>query len=615
MKNPMKSGFYRWLARLCAVRPGFAARLIVALTLLVTVSDLSLAQTNSRGIASNLPTAALASYTIQVNASPTHAMARAASKDQPAIELVNGKPVMSLTHELSARVIDAPRGTLILISAPAGTRAVGFTVSAPGILEPPPGIYHMPNNVVGMLRAVNPGIVTISVLGFPRRADLPAIFNGAGSNNWAGYSISGGPFLSIAGEWTVPTVYGDAGDHSATWIGIDGLGAGNSTLIQTGTSQDYSSGFLGTGLGGGPQYYAWWENFPDGPVTFPNPVSPGDHMVAIISLDGDPHPGSAMTWLIFLMDQTKNWTATQTVTYSGTLSTAEWIVERPMECFLWWCSYSDLADFTPVSFDVFDLVNSTSPNLATANAITMLSDASALATPSDPDGDKDGFTVAFGSQKPFQPGPWITTTTIPDAYTNQPYQSELSAVGAASFAWSAINLPPWLSLDQNTGVLTGTPPAAGDFGFTALARDASNQRASSQLVAMNLHVSDTPPPPDFSISADPVVVQLNSGVGGCTGRTAITVHSLFGFTDYVHLTASGAGVTSSEFSPSSARTTAQLTLHSSLCHGTLDEHLVSVTGTAGALTHTIGLDLVPQVITGNCNAGAGHPLRLCPPVP
>ena len=46
------------------------------------------------------------------------------------------------------------------------------------------------------------------------------------------------------------------------WIGIDGARGVSDTVIQVGTGSDYSSGWLGTGLFGGPSYYAWWETFP-----------------------------------------------------------------------------------------------------------------------------------------------------------------------------------------------------------------------------------------------------------------------------------------------------------------------------------------------------------------
>ena len=129
-------------------------------------------------------------------------------------------------------------------------------------------------------------------------------------------------------------------------------------------------------------------------------------MTAIISASGDPQPGSPMTWLIFLMDETQNWTFTQNVTYSGQLKTAEWIVEAPGECTLWvFCSITDLADYGSVSFDAFDFVNSNSPSLSSGDSVTMVQGGKTVSTPSDPDGDRDGFTVMFGDQKPFPPGP------------------------------------------------------------------------------------------------------------------------------------------------------------------------------------------------------------------
>ena len=560
----------------------------------------------------------MASYTLEVTAAP-RVEARAATKGHPEIKLLNGKPVMHLTPELSAQSLEAPQGTLIFVSARPQSGALGFTVSAPGVLEPPSGIYHMPRNVLGLLLAVHPGTVTVSVWGTPRPViaplTLPSTSYIQGSSNWAGYSIGGGPFLSIAGSWTVPTVYGDGGDHSAAWIGIDGdlsVDPNSKSLIQVGTSQDYSHGFLGTGLGGGPSYYAWWEVLPDSSHNFSNPVSPGDHMLAIISLSGDPHPGSPMTWLIFLNNQTQNWIATQTVTYSGTLSTAEWIVERPVECGLFSCGLSSLADFSSVTFDGFDLVNSTNPGLAPSDEIAMAGDTSgpAIAVPSDPDGDTDGFTVAYGSRIPPPPGPMIVTTTLPDAFLNFPYQTQLSAVGASSFVWSSSPLPPGLALDPNTGLLSGTPTAAGTFFFSVTARDASDQNISSKIVPLSLNVQTNPPAPDFSLSAEPVVVHLGTG---CIGSTTITVTPLFGFNSFVQLSASGPSVTNPHFNPPSTSATSHFTFNAP-CSGTLDNNIVVIKGTSGAITHTTIIDVVPLIIRG-CNLPGHPPLRVCPPTP
>ena len=89
-----------------------------------------------------------------------------------------------------------------------------------------------------------------------------AIHAGWASSNWSGYAeTSSTPFSGITGEWKVPGVTGPNGSYSATWIGIDGFT--NSSLIQTGTEQNY--------LNGSAEYSAWWttssQNFAEQTIT------------------------------------------------------------------------------------------------------------------------------------------------------------------------------------------------------------------------------------------------------------------------------------------------------------------------------------------------------------
>jgi hypothetical protein len=154
------------------------------------------------------------------------------------------------------------------------------------------------------------------------------------STNWFGYNQgtleqNGKMFNSITGDWTVPTAtQHTAGqdESSSDWIGIGGgcIDAGctttDSTLIQTGTEQDVSSGTA--------SYSAWWELVPAPSVTISGmTIAPGDHMHASLA---ETVPGSNV-WTITLQDVTRGESFTQTVPYSSTHATAEWIEETPLE--------------------------------------------------------------------------------------------------------------------------------------------------------------------------------------------------------------------------------------------------------------------------------------------
>jgi hypothetical protein len=100
-----------------------------------------------------------------------------------------------------------------------------------------------------------------------RRLTPSTIVNST-STNWSGYAVSAGSGTSsgpaasngvslVQASWTVPTAKSSSTTtYSAAWVGIDGYNS--STVEQIGTDSDYIAG-----KGGGPQYYAWIELYPN----------------------------------------------------------------------------------------------------------------------------------------------------------------------------------------------------------------------------------------------------------------------------------------------------------------------------------------------------------------
>lgn len=78
--------------------------------------------------------------------------------------------------------------------------------------------------------------------------------------------------------------------------------------------------------------------------------------------------------------------------------------------------------------------------------------------------------------------PAITTNSIPPATAGQPYAAQLQASGGAvPYTWEIIvNKPGWLSID-NTGRLSGMPPAPTSVTFTARVTDATGRSDAQDL--------------------------------------------------------------------------------------------------------------------------------------
>jgi hypothetical protein len=217
---------------------------------------------------------------------------------------------------------------------------------------------------------------------------------GWASSNWSGYAVTAStPYTGITAHWKVPSVQGSGGaTYSAAWAGIDGFT--NGSLIQTGTEQDFYNGSA--------HYAAWWttsaQNFLEQPIS--EPVLPGDAMTATITQTN----AATHTWAIVLADANQNWSFTQDVSYTGPGASAEWIVEAPSLG----GRIAPLAVYSsPLTFDLSTVNGGASPALTAANGGELVQGRSwrtqVVSIPSVPDGDRDGFNMAYGSTQPQPP--------------------------------------------------------------------------------------------------------------------------------------------------------------------------------------------------------------------
>lgn len=79
----------------------------------------------------------------------------------------------------------------------------------------------------------------------------------------------------------------------------------------------------------------------------------------------------------------------------------------------------------------------------------------------------------------------VTATSLPAGYVNIAYSAALTASGGsgAGYTWSVSSgsLPAWMTLTAATGVLSGTPSAAGTSNFTAEVTDSAGNTATQAL--------------------------------------------------------------------------------------------------------------------------------------
>jgi len=271
-------------------------------------------------------------------------------------------------------------------------RVVGLTPVVAAIVVPLAGPAAVASSATHGVRIVAPALQTTDRhVGTVHVPHPGTAFAANQSSNWSGYNQGalekGTPFTSISGQWVVPTASqhtkGQA-ESSATWLGIGGgcvessCSVPDETLIQTGTEQDVAAD-------GSTSYDAWFELIPAPELVVTNvAIHPGDTVKASITST------VPEVWTITLTDVTDGQGFTQTVPYTSTLSTAEWIEETPLEL----GTNAGLAALPNLGTVNFDLATTNgAPAALTAAEEMQLIDGNGnvIMAPSAPDGDKDGF--------------------------------------------------------------------------------------------------------------------------------------------------------------------------------------------------------------------------------
>ena len=200
--------------------------------------------------------------------------------------------------------------------------------------------------------------------------------------NWSGYMETNGTFTGVSGSWdaTNPTGNGSSESADATWIGVGGVTT--SDLIQIGTLNNVSPS-------GQVTSEAFYEMLPAASIDITSiTINPGDFISASISEAGTDQFNLTIT------DNTDSQTFTDTVAYTSSNSSAEWIQEDPSSGFH---RLIPLDNFGSVAFsDGYDIINGVSKDILNSgpSLINMVSGSDApVATTSSLGSDGASFSI------------------------------------------------------------------------------------------------------------------------------------------------------------------------------------------------------------------------------
>ena len=203
------------------------------------------------------------------------------------------------------------------------------------------------------------------------------------STNWSGYAAVGGPYTLATGTFTTPSlVSGTSGvSNVSEWVGLDGLGQGDSDLIQAGVD-DVPDASSATGF----DVQAWWEILPAAQTNITSmTVQPGDKVTVTI------WKVSGSTWEIEVADDTSGQSFTSPPQqYSGAGSSVDWVVEAATQCEIS-CHVSQAAPYSPPV--VFSALGMSGPENTGLDEVTMVQGGQSVSTPSAL--AADGFTVTY----------------------------------------------------------------------------------------------------------------------------------------------------------------------------------------------------------------------------
>jgi hypothetical protein len=230
-------------------------------------------------------------------------------------------------------------------------------------VAPKGSTYHMPPPpVVNTAQAPPPPPVIKAVQPKPPASPVPFAsstmpVNFDTSDNWSGYSLDGSNFTSVSGTFTAGVLTEGVPTSALMdeWVGIDGDGLhgnSNNDLIQAGIMESPvpcygSQTYPYEPYNSNDFYICPWTFLIEDGSTSQGPV-PQLTISENDSVSVDIHPVAGFdNWDITMTDNTSGQAWSTDVTYSGYLTSAEWIIEAPTNSD---GSIATLASYQGVSF-------------------------------------------------------------------------------------------------------------------------------------------------------------------------------------------------------------------------------------------------------------------------